>query len=27
MIRTVIVDDEPPAREILREFLGAEKDV
>ena len=27
MIRTVIVDDEPPAREILREFLGAEEDV
>ncbi|HSP15288.1 MAG TPA: response regulator [Thermoanaerobaculia bacterium] len=27
MIRTVIVDDEPPAREILREFLAAEDDV
>jgi two-component system LytT family response regulator len=27
MIRTVIVDDEPPAREILREFLGAHEDV
>ncbi len=27
MIRTVIVDDEPPAREILREFLGDEDDV
>ncbi|HSP32699.1 MAG TPA: response regulator [Thermoanaerobaculia bacterium] len=27
MIRTVIVDDEPPARDILREFLGAEEDV
>jgi two-component system LytT family response regulator len=27
MIRTVIVDDEQPAREILREFLGAEEDV
>ncbi|HEV8658090.1 MAG TPA: response regulator [Thermoanaerobaculia bacterium] len=27
MIRAVIVDDEPPAREILREFLSAEEDV
>jgi two-component system, LytTR family, response regulator len=27
MIRAVIVDDEPPARDILREFLGAEEDV
>jgi two-component system, LytTR family, response regulator len=27
MIRTVIVDDEPPAREILREFLAGEEDV
>jgi two-component system LytT family response regulator len=26
MIRTVIVDDEPPAREILREFLEADDD-
>ena len=26
MIRTVIVDDEPPAREILREFLEADED-
>jgi two-component system LytT family response regulator len=27
MIRAVIVDDEPPAREILREFLSGEEDV
>jgi two-component system LytT family response regulator len=27
MIRAVIVDDEAPARAILREFLGAEEDV
>jgi two-component system, LytTR family, response regulator len=27
MIRTIIVDDEPPARDILREFLGAFDDV
>ena len=27
MIRTVIVDDEPPARALLREFLGAHDDV
>jgi two-component system, LytTR family, response regulator len=27
MIRTVIVDDEPPARAILREFLAGEEDV
>ena len=27
MIRTVIVDDEPPARELLREFLQADDDV
>jgi len=27
MIRTVIVDDEPPARELLREFLRADDDV
>jgi len=27
MIRTVIVDDEPLARDILREFLGADEDV
>ena len=27
MIRTIIVDDEPPAREILREFLSAHDDV
>jgi two-component system LytT family response regulator len=26
MIRIVIVDDEPPARDILREFLGGEED-
>ena len=27
MIRTVIVDDEPLARDILREFLGADEDI
>jgi len=27
MIRTVIVDDEPPARELLREFLRADDDI
>ncbi|HKO55704.1 MAG TPA: response regulator [Thermoanaerobaculia bacterium] len=27
MIRTVIVDDEPPARALLREYLGADDDV
>jgi len=27
MIRTVIVDDEPLARELLREYLGADEDV
>jgi len=27
MIRTVIVDDEPPARELLREFLLADEDI
>ena len=27
MIRAIIVDDEPPARDILREFLGGEEDV
>jgi len=27
MIRTVIVDDEPLARELLREYLGADDDV
>lgn len=27
MIRTLVVDDEQPAREILREFLSAEEDV
>src|SRR3977135_4057715 len=26
MIRTVIVDDEPPARELLREFLSSDED-
>jgi two-component system, LytTR family, response regulator len=26
MIRAVIVDDEPPARDLLREFLSAEED-
>lgn len=26
MIRTIIVDDEPPARDILREYLAAEED-
>ena len=27
MIRTVIVDDEPLARDVLREYLGADEDV
>ena len=27
MIRTIIVDDEPLAREVLREYLGADEDV
>ncbi|HEX9162973.1 MAG TPA: response regulator [Thermoanaerobaculia bacterium] len=27
MIRTIIVDDEPPARDILREYLSANDDV
>lgn len=26
MIRVIIVDDEPPAREIIREFLGADEE-
>ena len=27
MIRTIVVDDEQPARELLREYLGANEDV